>query len=55
MVKVKMGAIIKEVQDPYWYIQARWQVLEEKKEVIKKEEVEVKNETNTKKNVKRHR
>jgi hypothetical protein len=29
MIKVKMGAIVKNVPDPTWYIIAGWKVLEE--------------------------
>ena len=49
MVKVKLGAIVKEVPKGSlkWYKEAGWTVLEEK--TVTKQE-KVKNETNSKKN-----
>ena len=49
MVKVKLGAIVKEVPKGslIWYKKAGWSVIEEK--TVNKQE-KVKNETNTKKN-----
>jgi hypothetical protein len=34
MVKVKIGAVVKNVPDPTWYLIAGWKIVEEK---IKKE------------------
>jgi hypothetical protein len=49
MIRVKMGAIIKDVPDATWYLVAGWKIIENKKVDNKKVEVIKDDKTDTEK------